>query len=46
MTQRAIETLSEAECFDLIKQEAIGRFVFQDAEVSVVRTFGADRSVN
>ncbi len=32
MTQRAIETLSEAECFDLIKQEAIGRFVFQDAE--------------
>ena len=32
MTQRTIETLTEAECFDLIKQEKIGRFVFQDGE--------------
>ena len=32
MTQRTIETLSEAECFDLLKSGQIGRFVFQDAE--------------
>lgn len=32
MTQRVIETLSEAECFGLIGQAAIGRFVFQDSE--------------
>lgn len=32
MTQRTIEILNEAECFDLIKREQIGRFVFQDGE--------------
>jgi uncharacterized protein len=32
MTQRAIETLSEEECYDLLASETIGRFVFQDAE--------------
>lgn len=32
MTQRAIETLSEAECLKLIASEQIGRFVFQDGE--------------
>lgn len=32
MTQRVIETLSQAECFDLIGDETIGRFVFHDTE--------------
>jgi len=32
MTQRAIETLTEAECFELIGEEIVGRFVFQDGE--------------
>lgn len=32
MTQRVIEELSEEECFDLVGQEMVGRFVFQDAE--------------
>lgn len=31
MPQRAIEELSPAECFALIQQQRIGRFVFQDA---------------
>ncbi len=30
MTQRVIETLSEAECFDLIRPGGVGRFVFED----------------
>lgn len=32
MTQHVIETLPEAECFKLIGQKLVGRFVFQDAD--------------
>ncbi|HXK24864.1 MAG TPA: pyridoxamine 5'-phosphate oxidase family protein [Myxococcota bacterium] len=32
MTQRVLEDLSEAECFECLKQETVGRFVFQEAE--------------
>ncbi len=32
MTQRVIENLSEAKCFELIRQEVVGRFVYQDAD--------------
>jgi nitroimidazol reductase NimA-like FMN-containing flavoprotein (pyridoxamine 5'-phosphate oxidase superfamily) len=32
MTQHVIETLSEAECFELIGRKVVGRFVFQDAD--------------
>jgi len=32
MTQRAIENLSETECFELLEAATIGRFVFQDAD--------------
>lgn len=32
MTQRKVESLSRAECFELIRGEVIGRFVFQDAD--------------
>ena len=32
MTQRMFETLSEAECFELIGGEVVGRFVFQDVD--------------
>jgi nitroimidazol reductase NimA-like FMN-containing flavoprotein (pyridoxamine 5'-phosphate oxidase superfamily) len=32
VTQRVIETLSEAQCFELVRQEIVGRFVFQDAD--------------
>jgi uncharacterized protein len=32
MTQRVIESLSEPECFELIRSEEIGRFVFHDSE--------------
>ncbi len=32
MTQRVIEPVSEAECFELIKHEQVGRFVFQDPD--------------
>jgi uncharacterized protein len=32
MTQRVIETLSESECFKLIRQQSVGRFIFQDAD--------------
>ena len=32
MTQRVIEDLSEAQCFELIKQGGVGRFVFQETQ--------------
>ena len=32
MSQREIENLSQAQCFELVRQEVIGRFVYQDAE--------------
>ncbi len=32
MSQRVVEELNEAQCFELVRQEVIGRFVFQDAE--------------
>jgi nitroimidazol reductase NimA-like FMN-containing flavoprotein (pyridoxamine 5'-phosphate oxidase superfamily) len=32
MTQCTIETLSEAECFELIGGEVVGRFVFEDVD--------------
>ena len=32
MTQREIEDLAEAECFRLIRQQTVGRFVFQEAD--------------
>lgn len=32
MTQRVIEDLSESECLALVRQQTVGRFVFQDAE--------------
>lgn len=32
MPQRTLEALSSAECFELIRTQHIGRFVFQDAE--------------
>jgi len=32
MTQRVIEELSEAECFELIKNGGVGRFVFQETQ--------------
>jgi uncharacterized protein len=32
MTQRVIKDLSEAECLELLRQEVVGRFVFQDAD--------------
>lgn len=32
MTQRVIEDLSEAQCFELIREQTIGRFVFEDAD--------------
>ena len=32
MTQRVIENLSEAECFELIRPNGVGRFVFQDVD--------------
>ena len=32
MTQRVIESLSEAECFELIRHGGVGRFVFEDAD--------------
>jgi len=32
MTQRTLETLSESQCFDLIRDGGVGRFVFQDAD--------------
>jgi len=32
MTQRVIEDLSEAQCFDLVRTKAVGRFVFSDAD--------------
>jgi nitroimidazol reductase NimA-like FMN-containing flavoprotein (pyridoxamine 5'-phosphate oxidase superfamily) len=32
MIQRVITELSKAECFELLRQKQIGRFVFQDAE--------------
>lgn len=48
MTQRMIETLSEAECFELIRDTTIGRFVFHDAEgpAALPVNFGvADRQI-
>ena len=32
MTQRLIEPLSEADCFELIRPGGVGRFVFEDAD--------------
>lgn len=32
MSQRVIDNLSESECYELIRQEAVGRLVFQDSE--------------
>ena len=32
MTQRVIEDLPEARCFELIRQGGVGRFVFQDTQ--------------
>lgn len=32
MTQREIEDLQEDECFRLVKQKGVGRFVFQDSD--------------
>lgn len=32
MSQRVIEELSEAQCYELVRQEVVGRFVFQDEE--------------
>jgi nitroimidazol reductase NimA-like FMN-containing flavoprotein (pyridoxamine 5'-phosphate oxidase superfamily) len=32
MTQRAFEELSEAECFELLGQKQVGRFVFLDEQ--------------
>ena len=32
MTQRVIEDLSEAKCFELIRGKAVGRFVFEDGD--------------
>jgi nitroimidazol reductase NimA-like FMN-containing flavoprotein (pyridoxamine 5'-phosphate oxidase superfamily) len=32
MTQRVLEILSETQCFDLIRNGGVGRFVFQDAD--------------
>ena len=32
MTQRVIEDLSEARCFELIREQTVGRFVFEDAD--------------
>ena len=32
MTQRVIESVSESECFELVRHEQIGRFIFQDPD--------------